>query len=98
MTWFLKSKIKKQIKIVNKLNQELIKAVNRYNELVAEYNMMNNFVPILPQQFQQQSEQKQEQVEKQAEMREVISNDKGGVKQIITKGKKANELPKVMEM
>jgi hypothetical protein len=46
MTWFLKSKIQKQKKIIQSLDKKLQQAALKYNELVAEYNGQNSFVPI----------------------------------------------------
>lgn len=48
MSWFLKSKLRKQVKKINRLNNELEKALWKYNVLGNEYNSMNSFAPISP--------------------------------------------------
>jgi len=61
MTLFLKSKIRKQIKKIKFYEKELIQAINKYNELVAEYNSLNTFAPIIPAQPQPQEVKEPEQ-------------------------------------
>ena len=46
MTWFLKSKIRKQKKIIEGLDKSLKMAVLKYNDLVEEFQGQNFFSPI----------------------------------------------------
>jgi len=85
MTWFLKSKLKKQLALVKSLNNQLVEAMNKYNNLVNEFVGQNNFQPIILQQPETESPQEVQQQTQAA-----------GVKKIVTKGKKSN--PEVMEL
>lgn len=87
MTWFLKNKIIKQKNRIEQIQKDFIKAVNKYNFLVEEYQQKNSF-DFLGIQQQPPAEQPPE-VPKPAQ--------EGEVKKIITK-KNKNDLPDVVEM
>jgi hypothetical protein len=89
MTWFLKNKIRKQMKLIQSLDQDLAKAMVKYNELVAEYQGQNFFQPI---NLGVQPVQNHEPVPEVEEPEKVV------VKQVVTKGNKSKELPTVVEL
>lgn len=105
MTWFLKNKIRKQIKKVQFHSRALDAAVKQYNELVAEYQNMNVFaqIPTTPQEQEQQQQQEQQQ-EQEMVKEEEPPRPPQPPKKIITKKKKdrkkqkEEDMPDVVEM